>query len=71
MAVEASINAKKATPLYKQNIIGKGITTLDDFSDYSSVSVTCLSTKEKKRMGETILQVVVDMDMFFVLYTYL
>lgn len=37
MAVEASINSKKATPLYKQNIIGKGITTLDDFNDYSSV----------------------------------
>lgn len=37
MAVEASINTKKATPLYKQNIIGKGIATLDDINDYSSV----------------------------------
>ncbi|KAK7084390.1 hypothetical protein SK128_002315, partial [Halocaridina rubra] len=36
MAVEASINSKKAAPLYKQNIIGKGISALDDFGDYNT-----------------------------------
>ncbi|XP_066937965.1 uncharacterized protein [Macrobrachium rosenbergii] len=36
MAVEASINSKKAAPLYKQNIIGKGISALDDFNEFNS-----------------------------------
>ena len=41
MAVEASINSKKAAPLYKQNIIGKGMSALDDFSnEYNSVSAS-------------------------------
>lgn len=42
MAVEASINSKKATPLLKQNIIGKGITTLDDFNEFGAVSAEYL-----------------------------
>ncbi|XP_063608751.1 uncharacterized protein LOC134782955 isoform X2 [Penaeus indicus] len=35
MAVEASINTKKAAPLHKQNIIGKGMSSLDDFNEFT------------------------------------
>lgn len=38
MAVEASINTKKAAPLHKQNIIGKGMSSLDDFNEFTVVS---------------------------------
>ncbi|KAG0723171.1 RNA-binding protein lark [Chionoecetes opilio] len=48
MAVEASINSKKATPLYKQNIIGKGITTLDDFNDYSASKSKSAELRERR-----------------------
>ncbi|XP_045129605.1 uncharacterized protein LOC123515170 [Portunus trituberculatus] len=53
MAVEASINSKKATPLYKQNIIGKGITTLDDFNDYSSSKSKSAEGRERRPPPES------------------
>lgn len=49
MAVEASINSKKAAPVFKQNIIGKGITTLDDFNEYSPVSC-CITSSSKAKL---------------------
>lgn len=34
MAVEPSINSKRVNPIPKQNIIGQGISSLDDFDDF-------------------------------------
>ncbi|KAG7177614.1 uncharacterized protein LOC121861490 isoform X2 [Homarus americanus] len=52
MAVEASINAKKAAPVFKQNIIGKGITTLDDFNDFSTSKSKALESRERHHRPE-------------------
>nr|XP_053640201.1 uncharacterized protein LOC128694221 isoform X2 [Cherax quadricarinatus] len=47
MAVEASINSKKAAPVFKHNIIGKGISTLDDFNDFSTSKSKLFESRER------------------------
>ncbi|XP_069175241.1 uncharacterized protein [Procambarus clarkii] len=52
MAVEASINSKKAAPVFKQNIIGKGISTLDDFNDFSASKSKSSEPRERHHPPE-------------------
>ncbi|KAK3863157.1 hypothetical protein Pcinc_031034 [Petrolisthes cinctipes] len=49
MAVEASINAKRATPFYR-HIIGKGMSTLDDFGDYNSSKSKAAEALRERRL---------------------
>lgn len=54
MAVEASISSKKATPLFKQSIIGKGINTLDDITnDYSTTKPKPNEGRERRPPPES------------------
>ena len=39
MVVEPAINSKKPNIHARQNIIGKGVASLDDFSEYTKVKL--------------------------------
>ena len=45
MVVQTAINPKKAsvTPFSRKATFGKGISTLDDFEDFSDVSIELIS----------------------------